>query len=228
MTIMFRSGTFRQKLLAILSATRLHATNLALFALIYKTLTLLPRHLLYTKRPSSVALPKTLAHPHPFFSGLVAGYLVFGRTAASRSAVTQQIVIYVFARVVLGFAKLAVTEREGAVRRERRGFQAGYERGYSSPSPSPSSGQGHGKLKAAGWLLDLSASKSADQRDLYRRAILRAAWPLFASCSWGAVMWLFERYPEVLQLTLRSSMRFIYEDCEEFGGLWDLFVVNKV
>jgi hypothetical protein len=44
----------------------------------------------------------------PFIAGLLGGYVVFGR---SRSSISQQIVIYVFARVALGLAKLAVKPR---------------------------------------------------------------------------------------------------------------------
>jgi len=41
-----------------------------------------------------------------FFAGLLGGYLVFGR--GDQGTVNQQIVIYVFARVVLALAKLSV------------------------------------------------------------------------------------------------------------------------
>jgi len=41
-----------------------------------------------------------------FLAGLLGGYLVFGR--GDQGAVNQQIVIYVFARVVLALAKLSV------------------------------------------------------------------------------------------------------------------------
>ncbi|SLM40711.1 hypothetical protein LPUS_11551 [Lasallia pustulata] len=44
----------------------------------------------------------------PFVAGLIGGYAVFGR--GSQSSVNQQIVIYVFARVVLALAKLAVQQ----------------------------------------------------------------------------------------------------------------------
>ena len=41
-----------------------------------------------------------------FLAGLIGGYAVFGR--GSQSSVNQQIVIYVFARVVLAVAKLSI------------------------------------------------------------------------------------------------------------------------
>ena len=49
------------------------------------------------------------ASPHTFLAGLVGGYAVFGR--GIQSSVNQQIVIYVFARVVLAMAKLAVQRK---------------------------------------------------------------------------------------------------------------------
>lgn len=87
---------FREKLLQIFKATRQHARNLAMFALIYKG--------------TSLVLAKSRARGKvesidPFIAGLLGGYYVFGR---SRSSVTQQIVIYIFARVMLGMAKLAI------------------------------------------------------------------------------------------------------------------------
>jgi hypothetical protein len=45
-------------------------------------------------------------HYDTFLSGLLGGYVVFGRTI--HNSVSQQIVIYVFARVCLALAKLAV------------------------------------------------------------------------------------------------------------------------
>lgn len=35
------------------------------------------------------------------------------------------------------------------------------------------------------------------------------AWPLFASLSWAAVMYLFRWYPDMLQPSLRSSMKYM-------------------
>jgi hypothetical protein len=48
-------------------------------------------------------------HYDSFIAGLLGGYTVFGRTI--HNSVSQQIVIYVFARVMLAFAKLAVQPR---------------------------------------------------------------------------------------------------------------------
>lgn len=48
-------------------------------------------------------------HYDSFLAGLLGGYTVFGRSI--HNSVSQQIVIYVFARVVLAIAKLAVQPR---------------------------------------------------------------------------------------------------------------------
>ena len=97
MIFLFRSGTIREKLLAIFKATKLHAFNLAKFAFLYKSSMLAMRNV--NGKEQSV---------HPFMAGLFGGYWVFGHGKAAFSSVSQQIVIYVFARVVLGMAKLAV------------------------------------------------------------------------------------------------------------------------
>lgn len=39
--------------------------------------------------------------------------------------------------------------------------------------------------------------------------IRRSAWPVFASLSWGFVMYLFRWYPDTIQPSLRSSMKYM-------------------
>lgn len=97
MIFLFRSGTVREKLWAIYKATRLHAFNLAKFAFLYKSSMLAMKNVNGKERSI-----------HPFVAGLFGGYWVFGHGKAGFSSVSQQICIYVFARVVLGLAKLAV------------------------------------------------------------------------------------------------------------------------
>lgn len=99
MVFMFRSGTFREKVGLVLKATRQHASNLARFAVVYKT-TMLVLSLLNPKRPGKEGSYDT------FFAGALGGYTVFGR--GNPGPVKQQIVIYVFARVMLALAKLSV------------------------------------------------------------------------------------------------------------------------
>lgn len=98
MIFLFRSGTVQEKIKLIYKATRQHARNLALFALLYKSSMLMLRKASGDKQH----------HSHTFLAGLFGGYWVFGHGKGATSSVNQQIVIYVFARVVLALAKLAV------------------------------------------------------------------------------------------------------------------------
>jgi len=96
MTMLFRSGTLREKSRSILLATRTHAKNLGLFVTLYKT----AMYLLRTQRGGKEAQADS------FVAGLLGGYIVFGR--GDQSSVNQQIVLYVFGRVMLALAKLSV------------------------------------------------------------------------------------------------------------------------
>jgi hypothetical protein len=96
MIFLFRSGTFRQKVKLIFKATRQHARNLALFALVYKSSMLALFRLNNSKEH----------HYDAFLAGAAGGYFVFGPNM--HTSVNQQIVIYIAARVVLACAKLIV------------------------------------------------------------------------------------------------------------------------
>ncbi|CAI7578354.1 unnamed protein product [Penicillium pancosmium] len=89
---------FRQKIKLVLNATRLHARNLATFAMIYKLSMIVLRNL-----DTSGAAKE--GRYDSFVAGLLGGYAVFGR---QRGSISQQIVIYVFARVMLAIGKLAI------------------------------------------------------------------------------------------------------------------------
>ncbi|KAL8905715.1 MAG: hypothetical protein Q9207_002471 [Kuettlingeria erythrocarpa] len=108
MVFLFRSGSLQEKLRIVLKATFQHARNLATFATVYKTMMLLLRSISPNGKETS---------PHTFLAGLAGGYMVFGR--GIQSSVNQQIVIYVFARVVLALARLSV-QKGGAIPREFR------------------------------------------------------------------------------------------------------------
>ncbi|KAL8409307.1 hypothetical protein RB594_007663 [Gaeumannomyces avenae] len=108
MICLFRSGTVREKIGLVYRATRTHARNLAKFATIYKLTCLLLKH--YGPTPGKEGPYDTLA------AGMLGGYLVFGgrsRRTGKISSVNQQIVVYVFARVVLALARLAVKPGSG-------------------------------------------------------------------------------------------------------------------
>ncbi|PWY72439.1 peroxisomal membrane protein 4 [Aspergillus sclerotioniger CBS 115572] len=98
MIFLFRSGTIREKVKLVFKATRQHARNLATFALIWKSVMIVLRNV-------NFAAPGKEGRYDSFLAGLAGGYAVFGR---HKTSITQQIVIYVFARVVLAMAKLAV------------------------------------------------------------------------------------------------------------------------
>lgn len=174
MIFLFRPGTVQEKLTLIFKATRTHAANLARFATVYK-LTMVALKYLSTDRKEG---------PYDtFLSGLLGGYLVFGRRSPRTgriSSVNQQIVIYVFARVVLALARLSVKPSTGIVTN-----------------------------------LELSNKISEN------------AWPVFAACSWGMVMWVFRWYPESVQTSLRSSMTYIYKDSDHWDSLRTLLWHNK-
>lgn len=153
MVFLFRSGPFREKVRLIIKATRQHARNLGTFALIYKACMLLLR----TSSPSGKE--RTL---DTFVSGLAGGYYVFGRGRAGSSSVNQQIVIYIFARVMLALAKLSMQES--------------------------------GKLPPG-----------------IKARVASNAWPVFAATSWATIMWLYRWHPEVVQPSLRSSMKYMYD-----------------
>lgn len=119
-------------------------------------------------------------HFDTFVAGLVGGYTVFGRDI--QNPVSQQIVIYVFARVALAVAKLAVQPR------------------------------GEGKVAGSGGGLGLVGNEEM------RAAVLKNAWPVFASLSWACVMYMFRWHPETVQPSLRSSMNYMYVDLgDDFG-----------
>lgn len=89
---------FQSKMKSIFKATRQHSTNLAKYVTIYKAMMVLLKHLNGGKENSSDA----------FIAGVIGGYLVFGEN----NNVNQQIVLYVLARNMLGFAKMAYAQLE--------------------------------------------------------------------------------------------------------------------
>lgn len=112
-----------------------------------------------------------------------------------------------FARVVLALTKLAFLTP-------------------SSPHPSTTPGlyqAGYGEVRRPGMgLLDKVLARvvaEEGRRGLWRKRVERGGWGVFAAGSWGAVMWLFRWYPESLQPSLRSSMRYLYENAEKWDGV---------
>ncbi|KAI8988198.1 peroxisomal membrane protein 4 [Mycotypha africana] len=97
MTILFKTGSVQSKAKGILKATKQHALNLGKFATIYKTLMLVQKKLNGGKEASI----------HPFLAGIVGGYYVFGEN----NSINQQIILYLFSRVVLALVKVPVRKQ---------------------------------------------------------------------------------------------------------------------
>lgn len=190
MIFLFRSGSFRSKCILVYKATRQHARNLAMFALVYKSAMLGLKHTSPTGKER---------HYDSFLAGLLGGYTVFGRTI--HNSVSQQIVIYVFARVCLALAKLAVQPRHagGAV----------VDMGVA----------GQKRIGGGGW--ELVGNEEM------RRALIRNGWPMFASVSWAMVMYIFRWHPESVQSSLRNSMSYIYVQSDHWDSFRTLLWHNK-
>ena len=104
---------------SIIKATRQHATALGSFVFIYKTTLYLLKHLpsifSNTRRVNTTSKHDIQTHARgvdAFIAGLVAGYIVFGRATptAGLNSINQQMVLYVFSRVVLAIAKLSLDQ----------------------------------------------------------------------------------------------------------------------
>ncbi|KAK7480426.1 hypothetical protein BaRGS_00028345 [Batillaria attramentaria] len=93
MTFLFKSGSLQSKVETILEATFTHSKNLALFVLLYKSLTSLMASL--QSKPEQY---------HSFLAALIGGYLVFGKY----NKVNEQINLYLLSRILYALVKLAV------------------------------------------------------------------------------------------------------------------------
>ncbi|KAG3263105.1 peroxisomal membrane protein 4 isoform X2 [Ictidomys tridecemlineatus] len=93
MTFLFRSGSLRDKLRAILQATYTHSRNLACFVFVYKGLCALQSH----------TQGKTY-QSHPFLAAFIGGFLIFG----DNSNINSQINMYLTSRVLFALCRLGV------------------------------------------------------------------------------------------------------------------------
>ncbi|KAH7883811.1 Tim17/Tim22/Tim23/Pmp24 family-domain-containing protein [Phlebopus sp. FC_14] len=94
MAILFGRGDWKSRCRVIYRATKQHALNLAKFVSLYKTLLLVQRMANGGKERGA----------DTFVAGLIGGYLVFG----DRTAVNEQIVLYVASRVIAALLPRAV------------------------------------------------------------------------------------------------------------------------
>lgn len=98
MTMLFRSGPFSEKMRFVYRATKQHARNLGLFVLTFKTMMLIQK---------KAANDKQQPH-HAYIAGGIGGYLIFGR---EKNNVNEQIVLYIFSRIMTGLARLSVKNK---------------------------------------------------------------------------------------------------------------------
>nr|XP_027801105.1 peroxisomal membrane protein 4 [Marmota flaviventris] len=93
MTFLFRSGSLRDKLRAILQATYTHSWNLACFVFVYKGLCALQAH----------TQGKTY-QSHSFLAAFIGGFLLFG----DNNNINSQINMYLTSRVLFALCRLGV------------------------------------------------------------------------------------------------------------------------
>ncbi|ODV90973.1 hypothetical protein CANCADRAFT_31773 [Tortispora caseinolytica NRRL Y-17796] len=162
MALLFKKGSYKSRFRGVTKASLDHSTRLAKYVAMYKI--------------ASIALRKLQGKhslSHTFVAGVLAGYLMFGR--GNQSPVSQQVVLYVFSRAVMGMAKYSI--RNGLI-----------------PSFN-------GKLSSY-------------------------VYPAFAALSWAIVMVIYELDPASLQISLRNSMVYLYDDSEKFSNFSDLLLHN--
>ncbi|XP_039200645.1 peroxisomal membrane protein 4 [Crotalus tigris] len=93
MTFLFKSGSLKEKLKAILQATYLHSRTLACFVFIYKGLMAMQSRMQGKKVPFQ-----------SFLAAFIGGWLLFGEN----NNINSQINMYLLSRILFGLSRLAV------------------------------------------------------------------------------------------------------------------------
>lgn len=139
---------------------------------------------------------------HSLIAGMLSSYSVFGRGEGMWSSVNQQMCFYTFGRTVLGIASLI--KQSTQPRGDGGGLKAaavmdGAQRGIPSYPLPPA----------------------------IHNAMTTYTWPLFASLSWGLMLWLFETYPDTVQPSLRNTMNYLYTNSGEWDSARNFLWHNK-
>ncbi len=209
----------------ILRASKQHATNLAKFVAIYKSLLLLQRKLNGGK-----------GRPHDsFFAGLLGGYLVFGERNAINEQVRTAFVttvsppppLHPFVRLCWLLLCAVRTRRMVPCRRRLFGFQKSnfsmiivlrqivlYVCSRVLASFIPRARSPHAPVTAGSGTV-----KPIPPDSRY--------FSVFAAITWGAVMWLFQHRGETIQPGMFNSMTYLYEDSERWQNLRTLLWYNR-
>jgi peroxisomal membrane protein 4 len=199
MTFLFREGTVRDKLRSVLEMGLRHARNLALFATVYKSLTLAMARL-----APGLAVAHAGGSPPHHAGGSP-------RHHAPREAGSPHKADASCPPPPSGPGSSARPAHHGGgypAMRPAATFLAGAAAGYAV-FHDPSS------LNQQIILYLFSRVAMGALRTLHARGVLPdptgpRAWPLVAAAVWGAVMTMFENGPGALQASLLSSMEFIY------------------
>lgn len=102
MAVLFGKGSFQKRADGIVRATLRHATTLAKFVFIYKSMLLAQALVAGRRRDAALGSAAAATGLETFVAGTVGGYLVFGRNG---TPVTEQIVLYLISRVLVGGAR---------------------------------------------------------------------------------------------------------------------------
>lgn len=219
MTFLFSNRPLAQKLIAIQQATFTHAKNLAKFVTIYKILLLVQKWLRKGKgMTDSLAVGGGKGKGRmrdaegaldTFVAGMVGGWWVFGE----RTAINEQIVLYVSSRVLASFLPRLISS----------GRNAAASPVASSSIPSfllpyiPTN------------LLPRDPLQPLTAKEAYHKPIppSDAPFAIFAAISWGLVMYVYRHRGEWLQPGMVNSMQYLYRDSEQWSSLKTLLWHNK-
>jgi len=183
MSVLFSNKSWPGKIRSIFTATRTHALNLCKFVTIYKVLLLLQRKMNGGKERDLDTL----------IAGGIGGWWCF----SERTAINEQIVLYVMSRTIMSLLP----------------------RLYSS-SPNPP----RNPVQPLPHPLPTLTSPAANPRPI---PIAPVPFAVIATLSWAGVMYMFRHRGERIQPGMGSSMRYLYHDSEAWNDLRTLLWHNK-
>lgn len=193
MTMLFRSGSIKEKVDSIAYLTYTHTKNLGLFALSYNSLIAAGR-LAYRALGLGVHTTTGLpaAHWHPLVAGGIAGWFIWGKY----SGVNFQVCVLGCAPARRRCRVLRVTDAMVARRQIVLYLLSRI---------------------MIGWCKTLAAKGVPP----FCMTTFSKAYPFLAAVVWANVMWLFENHRANLHSSLSKSMDFLYHDSNKWATLSD-------